>query len=372
MFSKYSEILKQLEDDSNLRQLKSGDDDCVNLSSNDYLGLAGDILLKKKFFKERDIHELDFTSSSSRLLTGNHSEYNKLEDTLAELYSQPAALVFNSGYHANIGILPALCGKKDLILADKAVHASIIDGLRLSNATVVRYQHNNYVHLEKLLKKYSDNIENIFIVTESIFSMDGDIADIKQLVELKKKYNAFLYLDEAHAVGARGIKGLGLAEELSLIKEIDFLIGTFGKALASQGAFLICNKVIKQYLINTSRSLIFTTALPPINVAWSLFIMKNIADYNDARKRLKENSETFCNILGIDKPQSNIIPLILGENEKAILLSGKLKKYGINAMPVRYPTVPKGTARIRFSLTADLNKEEIIDIANRIKVLMKE
>ncbi|MEA3505084.1 MAG: 8-amino-7-oxononanoate synthase [Bacteroidota bacterium] len=368
MLDKYTDRLKELEANFNLRELKNFDDEnCFNLSSNDYLGLASDKGLRREFFRQRDVEDIDFTSSSSRLLTGNHSEYRKLETKIAELYSHQAALVYNSGYHANIGILPALCGKNDLVLADKSVHASIIDGLQLCKATVIRYRHNDYSHLEKMLEKYSVDMKNIFIVTESIFSMDGDVADLQKLVELKKLYKAFLYLDEAHAVGARGENGLGIAEELSLINNVDILVGTFGKALASQGAFVVCDEVIKKYLVNNSRSLIYTTALPPVNIAWSLFIMEKLSDFKNARKRLKENSALFCEILGLDAPQSNIIPIILGENEKALRFADELKKRGVIVLPVRHPTVAKGTARLRFSMTAEFSREEVAEIGLRIR-----
>ena len=217
----------------------------LNLSSNDYLGLAGDTALKEEFLSHVSPGKFSFTSSSSRLLTGNSGEYDYLEKQLARLFDSEAALVFNSGYHANSGILPAVADHHSLILADKLVHASIVDGIGLSRARCIRFRHNNYEQLERLLSENHRNYEHIFIVTESIFSMDGDECDLNRLVELKKQYgNVFLYVDEAHAFGVRGERGLGCSEQYDHLHDIDFLVGTFGKALASIGAYLICSKEI--------------------------------------------------------------------------------------------------------------------------------
>jgi 8-amino-7-oxononanoate synthase len=265
-----------------------------------------------------------------------------------------------------------LCNKNDLILADKSVHASIIDGIKLCSAETKRYRHKDYEHLIKLIEKHYKNKDNIFIVSESIFSMDGDIADLKKLVDIKNKYNAILYIDEAHAVGTRGDNGLGYSEELSLINDIDIIVGTFGKALASQGAFVICNNVIKEYLINTSRSLIYTTALPPINVAWTNFIVEKLPSFSEERKRLKEYSKIFCETLNLEIHESNIIPIILGENNIALRFAKKLQQQGFFVLPIRHPTVPKETARLRFSLKADLKETEIINAANILKSFKQE
>ena len=186
----------------------------LNLSSNDYLGLSSNPRLIEEFREETDVMALPYSAVSSRLLSGNHPYYKMLEDDLADLYDKEAALVFNSGYHANIGILPALTNKRDLIVADKLVHASIIDGLRLSEAQMIRYKHLDYEHLRSILTQHREEYDNVFIVTESIFSMDGDTSDLQQLCEIKKEFDAFLYVDEAHAVGVRGTNGLGC---LSLI-----------------------------------------------------------------------------------------------------------------------------------------------------------
>lgn len=208
----------------------------LNMSSNDYLGLASDENLRRSFLQQYGGNFPSFTSSSSRLLTGNFPIYTDLEELVAQRFQRESALLFNSGYHANLGILPALTTTKSLILADKFVHASMIDGIRLSRCAFFRYRHNDYEHLKNLLEKNVGKFDRTFIVTESVFSMDGDVADLKQLVQLKKQFpNTYLYVDEAHAIGVYGQNGLGIAERDNLIAEIDLLVGTFGKALASWG-----------------------------------------------------------------------------------------------------------------------------------------
>ena len=200
-------ILREIEHNGFL--IHADGKEMLNLSSNDYLGLSSNPRLLDEFRAETDVMALAYSAASSRLLSGNHQYYKMLEDDLADIYDKEAALVFNSGYHANIGILPALAGKYDLIVADKLVHASIIDGLRLSDAQMLRYRHLDYDHLRNLLLHHREEYENVFIVTESIFSMDGDVADLQQLCEIKKEFDAFLYVDEAHAIGVRGTNGLG-------------------------------------------------------------------------------------------------------------------------------------------------------------------
>lgn len=345
----------------------------LNLSSNDYLGLANDMDLRNEFLdKLRETH-CPLSSTSSRLLTGNFTEYFRLEEFLAEQFQKEAALLFNSGYHANTGILPALANKQTLILTDRLVHASIIDGIRLSNAPFERYKHNDYEHLERLLHKTQGQYEQTIIVTESIFSMDGDVANLPLLAELKKKYsNILLYVDEAHAIGARGNQGLGIAEEQECIQEIDLLVGTFGKALASMGAYLLCSQTIREYLINTMRPLIFSTALPPMQIAWTHFLFERLHTFQKKREHLSQISALLRSVLkekGGDISASHIIPCIEGTNETCILQAEELQRKGFYCLPVRPPTVPKGTARIRFSLTAEISLAEINEL---ISLLTKE
>lgn len=373
--------LQRLTEQSNLRSLPrmahDGRDVIVdgqrmlNLSSNDYLGLATDSSLREEFLHTLTPDTFLPTSSSSRLLTGNFTVYEELEAELSRLFGTEAALVFNSGYHANTGILPAVSDAQTLILADKLVHASLIDGIRLSSARCIRYRHNDLPQLERLLKEHHASYRQIIVVTESVFSMDGDEADLAALAQLKRRYdNVLLYVDEAHAFGVRGRQGLGCAEESGNIADIDFLVGTFGKAAASAGAYLVCRKVIREYLVNRMRTLIFTTALPPVNIAWTLFVVRRLAGMGERREHLAHISRTLREALqarGYNCPStSHIVPMIIGPSADTRLRADALQRHGFYALPVRPPTVPEGTSRIRFSLTADIQEREIEELIQHL------
>ena len=377
LYERMQQELQQLESTGNLRLLPSithhGMEVVVkgkrmlNLSSNDYLGLACREDLREEFLTTLNAETFQPTSSSSRLLTGNYAAYEILERQMATLFGVESALIFNSGYHANMGILPAICDTKTLILADKLIHASLIDGIRLTSAKCIRYRHNNYIQLERLLNEHHANFDQIIIVTESIFSMDGDIADLKALVRLKKSFpNVLLYVDEAHAFGVRGENGLGLAEEQGCIHEIDFLVGTFGKALAAAGAYIVCRKIIREYLVNKMRTLIFTTALPPICLSWTSFLLERLANLRTERNHLHQISSLLKNSLianGFDCPsESHILPMIIGDSRDTVLAAETLQRKGFYALPVRPPTVPEGTSRIRFSLTAAITSSQIEEL----------
>ena len=371
----YAEQLDQLKQQGNFRQFTANqqqgkwitiqDRTMLNLASNDYLGLAADLSLREEFLDTLKIERALFSSSSSRLLTGNFAEYEQFENSLSKAFGR-AALLFNSGYHMNIGILPALADSKTIILADKLVHASMIDGIRLSNAQYVRYRHNDLQHLEQLLQKYhqDEQIERIIVVTESIFSMDGDETDLAALAQLKQRYvKTMLYVDEAHAIGVRGEQGLGCAEQYGVLDQIDFLVGTFGKAIASVGGYIICDSIIRDYLINKMRPLIFSTALPPISMAWSNFIFNKVLSMQQQRQHLAEISQYLQQAViakGFSSPSSShIIPVIVGESQAAIEKARYVQQQGFYAMPVRPPTVPQNSSRLRISLTALVQKNEL-------------
>ena len=336
----------------------------LNMSSNDYLGLASNENLRQSFLQQYGDNFPSFTSSSSRLLTGNFPVYTDLEQFIAQRFQRESALLFNSGYHANLGILPALTTTKSLILADKLVHASMIDGIRLSQCEFFRYRHNDYEHLKSLLEKNAGKFDRTFIVTESVFSMDGDVADLKHLVQLKKQFpNTYLYVDEAHAIGVYGKNGLGIAERANVISDIDLLVGTFGKALASMGAYVVCDQILKECLINQMRPLIFSTALPPFNVAWTHFIFEQLPQLSKERTHLDQLSaflrQEVEHRTQIMPSQTCIVPYILGENEATLTKAKDLQEQGYYCLPIRPPTVPKGTSRIRLSLTADMTMDEV-------------
>ena len=336
----------------------------LNMSSNDYLGLASDATLQDEFWQSLPERDRLLSASSSRLLTGNFDVHQELETLLAERFGRESALTFSSGYHLNTGILPAVADVHTLVLADKLVHASLIDGIRLSSATCIRYRHQDYRQLQSLLEKHRTNFERMIIVTESVFSMDGDVAPLAELVELKKAFpNVMLYVDEAHAIGVRGKRGLGIAEEQGCLADIDFLCGTFGKALASVGAYVVCSRLMYDYLVNRMRTLIFTTALPPLNVAWTKFVFSRLDGWEDRRIRLASMAEKVRGAVrqaGYPCPsESHIVPLVVGESEKTVLKAAEMQRKGFYVLPVRPPTVPAGTSRLRLSLTAALPEGEV-------------
>jgi 8-amino-7-oxononanoate synthase len=339
----------------------------LNLSSNDYLGLGEEKELLSAYLNECREQAYTMTSSSSRLLTGNHPLYGRLEETLATLYGREAALVFNSGYHANIGILPALCGRHDLVLCDRLNHASIIDGMKIADATSQRYRHCDYSHLEELLAAASGRYRQIFIISESVFSMDGDLADLPRLVELRNQYNAVLIVDEAHGAGVFGERGTGLSEASGMLGEIDIIIGTFGKAFASTGAYAVMDSLFREYLVNTMRSFIFTTALPPSVLGWSLLMLQKQVSMAPLREHLLKLASRLRGELiagGCDVPgESHIVPVITRSDERALRLALRLRESGFLCLPVRPPTVPPNCARVRISLRSILQWEDLSGLA---------
>ncbi|NTU93613.1 MAG: 8-amino-7-oxononanoate synthase [Chlorobiaceae bacterium] len=357
------------------RFIRVGGRQLLNLSSNDYLGIGADRELLAAWLAEQadaaDSGSLSFTSSSSRLLTGSHPLYGELETALAREYGTEAALVFNSGYHANTGILPALSNRHDLILSDRLNHASIIDGIRIAEAEYRRYRHADLDHLEEQLESGAGRYRQVFIVTESVFSMDGDLIDLRRLVELKKRYRAMLIVDEAHGVGVYGDRGLGLCEALGVAGDVDILVGTFGKAFASTGAFAVMRGMFREYLVNTMRTLIFTTALPPIVLGWSLMAFRKQLGMRDERRHLLKLASMLRGELreaGFDVPgDSHIVPVLLGEDRKAVGMAAAMREAGFHALPVRPPTVPENSSRLRFSLRADLLAGDIDALADAMK-----
>jgi len=338
----------------------------LNLSSNDYLGLGADEQLLRAFLRETPEQILDergMTASSSRLLTGSGPAGAALEEELAALYRGRECCVFSSGYHANLGILTALGRKGDLFLSDKLNHASIIDGMRLSEAKFRRYRHRDYGHLDDLLRETAGGRGRTFIVTESVFSMDGDLADLRVLAQLKARYGATLIVDEAHAVGVFGELGRGLAEAAGVLDEVDILVGTFGKALASLGAFAVTAPPLKEYLVNTVRPFIFTTALPPAVLSWSRLTLRRMQGMGRERTELAALGQRLRGELTaqgcVTGGDSQIVPVIAGEDEAAVRLALRLQEAGYLVLPIRPPTVPSGTARVRLSLTATLRWEDL-------------
>lgn len=363
MYENYDEILNNLKQHSHFRNIKDFETKegkfiyfdgkkLLNLSSNNYLGFADDENITKEFL-EFASSRFGFGSASARLLTGTLPVYKELENTLCRLFKKEKALLFNSGYHANVGITSSIAEKGDVIFSDKLNHASIIDGMRLSAGKFFRYAHNDMERLERLLIRERGNFNNAIIVTESVFSMDGDIADLKKLVELKNKYNCLLMVDEAHAFGVFGEKGCGVCEELEILPEIDLLVGTFGKSIGSMGAFAVASKILIEFLTNKARSFIFSTALPPITIAFSKWIIENKLSETFAKR---QKMLTLGRKLG---SESHIIPVIIGGNAETEAICRRLFDAGYFTLPIRPPTVPKGTSRLRLSLTTDIEDDDL-------------
>ncbi len=376
MYEYYEKRIKELDANSHLRFIRDiekkegkfiyiNGKKLLNLSSNNYLNFADNEELAGEFYAQGG-EKYSPGSASARLLTGTLPVYKELETLLCDMYGKDAALLFNSGYHANVGVNSSLAVRGDVIFSDKLNHASIIDGMRLSEAKFFRYPHNNMEALEKLLQRERSNFNNAVIVSESVFSMDGDIADLKKLVELKKKYNCMLVLDEAHAFGVFGRNGLGVAEAVGVINDVDLIVGTFGKAIGSMGAFVTGRRILIDYLINGARSFIFSTALPPVNIAFSKWIIEN---------KLGSTYEKRQNMLLLGRKlgsASHIVPVIIGENDKTVELCEILFQNGYFTLPIRPPTVPAGTSRLRLSLTTDITEQDMEKLCSIIGLKKQE
>ncbi|MBK5192221.1 MAG: pyridoxal phosphate-dependent aminotransferase family protein [Flavobacteriaceae bacterium] len=362
----------------------------IDFSSNDYLGFSN---LKQVYFTAEkiltDFNLMKNGATGSRLLSGNHQLFAPAEDFIANFHSAESALIFNSGYDANVGFFSSVPQRGDIIFYDELVHASIRDGISMSRAKAYKFKHNDIPDLCGHIER-SRNINNepeIYIVTESVFSMDGDIPDLKTLAEFAEKQHCFLVVDEAHATGVFGQDGAGMVQELGVQDKIFARIITFGKALGCHGAVILGSTTLKEYLVNFARSFIYTTALPPHNVATILAsyqYLKNkpeLAEVNPEHvegseiKKLKQNIEFFKAEIVANKLQSfftesnsAIQSCILPGNEMVKNTASKLEAEGYNVKPILSPTVPKGKERLRFCLHSFNSREEISGV---LKVLVK-
>lgn len=378
--NRYSDILDRLHAEGNFRsiprELPAGAE-VTDLSSNDYLGLGADPGLQQSFFASASNRAIPMTSSASRLLCGRQREYEELENFLGKLYGRPC-LLFNSGYHANTGMVQALADTKTLIVADKLVHASIIDGITLSKAPFTRFRHNDLGLLEKILEKEAGKHDRILIIIESVYSMDGDRADIDNIIALKRRYpNAMLYVDEAHAFGVEGPQGLGLCKESAGFGDVDIVVGTFGKACASVGAFCAVSPTLRDYLVNRARSFIFSTSLPPMTVAWTRFMIETFLTMDAERSQLRLLGRRLHDHLQPLSPNtvitpSHIQPLVVGSADRAVELSRRLLDEGFKVLPIRTPTVPPGTERLRISLSAAIPIDGIDRLGHTLAKLLSE
>lgn len=347
----------------------------TSFAGNDYLGISARTDWQREFLSSlADLPQYQMGSLSSRLLGCNSSAFSDFEEFAEAQYrrccgAEKKCLLFNCGYHANSGIIPALAQKGDLVIADKLSHASLIDALRLTEAQWVRFPHNDFDKLDEILSRRRSEFGNVFIATEAVFSMDGDLCDIPRLVEIKKKYGAFLYIDEAHSFGLYGV-GLGLCAQSGLLSDIDLVMCTLGKAAASEGAFAVCSAETREMLVNKCRTFIFSTALSPIGARWSKFVFEKILSMDAERAHLREISRLFAEKTGA-AGMSQIVPVVLGDEKRAVRLAEHMREAGFISPAIRPPTVPKNSSRLRFSFSAAHTAEEVLAAAQILENAMK-
>ena len=354
----------------------------VNFSSNDYLGRANDPIVCEA--ATAAIAEFGVGAGASRLISGTQSPHVRLEAALAKWKGTAAALAFSSGYAAAVGTIPALVGKDDVIILDKLCHASLIDGAKLSGATLRVFPHNHFGKLESHLEwAHRERTEGrVLIITESVFSMDGHRVPLRELVALKKRFGAMLLLDEAHAIGVIGEHGRGLAAEEGLMRQIDVQMGTLSKALGVSGGYICGSRSLIEWLVNRARSFIFSTAPPPAYAAAATAAVHFLASEAGERRRLQlwRRIETLRSALerrvhlASDAMQngSAIHPLIIGDEAEALALSRSLQAEGFLVPAVRYPTVAKGSARLRVTVTAAHDETQVRAVAEAVNRLRTE
>ncbi|MGC1107457.1 MAG: 8-amino-7-oxononanoate synthase [Candidatus Acidiferrales bacterium] len=339
----------------------------LNLCSNDYLGLAADPRLKQAVLAAL-ASSTRIASTGSRLLSGNSRDWEAIESEFANFVGAESALYFSSGYAANVGLLSSVLRDGDIVFSDALDHASLIDGIRLSHARKIIYPHGDLRFLESALQGNANAPGAKLIVTESIFSMEGDVAPLGQLVKLASRYGAELIVDEAHAIGVCGLEGRGIVADLPDRSRILAAVYPCGKALASCGAFVCCNSAVKDYLVNHARSFIFSTATPPY-IAHQIRAALTIARSADARRaHLHQISAALraaltAGGLNCGSGDTPIVPVIIGSNESALRIASELQSSGFAVKAIRPPTVPPGTARIRLSLTSEMSLEDVHRLA---------
>ena len=374
--------------DNAFRMLQSRNN-LIDFSSNDYLGFAGsEIIFNKTHQLLLDKNIKINGATGSRLISGNHTLYQETESFIAEFHLAESALIFNSGYDANIGFFSAVPQRNDVILYDELCHASIRDGILMSNAKSYKFNHNDFEDLKLKIKNLDPSnseqakqlkIKNteIYIVTESVFSMDGDTTNFEELIQLSEKYNCHLIVDEAHALGVFGEKGEGLIQSLGLQNKIFARIMTFGKGLGCHGAAILGSKDLKDYLINFARSFIYTTGLSPHSVATILTAYHQLETEKETIQKLRENIIHFNqqkNLLGIKplfvRSKSAIQSAIIPGNEKVKSIANQLHEKGFNVKAILSPTVPEGQERLRICLHSYNSVKEISDVVHCLYSLL--
>ena len=354
----------------------------LNLCSNNYLGLADDKRLKAAAIAA--VKKFGVGAGASRLVSGSTALHEKLEEKLADFKNQEACLVYPSGYSANLGIISALADRESIVFSDRLNHASIIDGIILSRAELVRYPHRDVEALEKLLghqgfTKGSPSHQKRLIVTDSVFSMDGDIAPIHELLRLAEEYDCLLMIDEAHATGVLGKNGRGALEHFGLKANKRIIqMGTLSKALGGLGGFVCASRELIDYLVNRSRSFIFSTALPAALCASALEAIRIIEKDKPRIQRLKENADFLrqgLRALGFDTLDSQdtpIVPVLTGQPQSTVEFSQRLFEQGIFVQPIRPPTVPQGECRLRLTVMSEHTKKDLEFVLERLRKIGKQ
>ena len=343
----------------------------IDFSSNDYLGFSKSAEI---FNKSHDYlissGITDNGATGSRLISGNHSLYSQTETAICEFHAAESALIFNSGYDANVGLFSSVPQKGDVILYDEYIHASIRDGMRLSLAKTYKFKHNDMADLERLLKKAANDVSEgeVYIVTESVFSMDGDSPDMEKMVSLTEHYNARLIVDEAHALGVVGERGEGLVQMLNLEDKVFARIMTFGKGLGCHGAAVVGSLQLRQYLVNFARSFIYTTGLPPHSLATILTAYNHLATDTEKQQSLKNIVSFFTSeverlqLKSFINSDSAIHCAVVPGNEKVKNIASVLQQNGFDVKPILSPTVPEGEERLRFCLHAYNTRQQVSDV----------
>lgn len=371
LFYKLQSELNKRKEKKLFRELKPLQKNAVDFSSNDYLGLNFEGIIHKfllEVLEEFKNSEITFGSTGSRLISGHRIVFDQIEKNFSLFVENSDALYMNNGYVANLSTIFSLLTPKDYAIVDQLCHASILDGIRISKAKKIYFPHNDLTQLEKIIKRIraKDSKNFIWIFTESIFSMDGDLPDLKNLINISKEYDCDIFLDEAHSIGIYGSKGKGLATHLNLQKDCSVITYPLGKAMGMMGCFVVGDFLLKNYLINFARGFIFSTA----NIILILYILKKVIEYQNSeeaeikRTKVKELSEYTRNELkknnyDIGLSSTQIIPIIFKEEELTLKVSEYLKKKNFNVVAIRPPTVPNGTSRIRLNIHAHNTKEEI-------------
>ena len=377
-FPKNLSVKLEIRKQNNALRKLSLSNDLIDFASNDYIGFSKN----KAIFEETHQYLIDNKivqngATGSRLLSGNHKVYQEAEDFIANFHQSESALIFNSGYDANVGFFSSVPQKGDLILYDELCHASIRDGIQLSNAKAYKFQHNDFEDLEKLIERFQTELVEVYIVTESVFSMDGDTPNLEELAQLSEKYNCHLVIDEAHALGVFGDNGEGLVQMLGLQSQVFTRIMTFGKGLGCHGAAILGSQELNDYLVNFARSFIYTTGLSPHSVATILIAYQHLESEKKTINKLRENIIHFNQVqhlLGLKpifvKSKSAIQSAIIPGNQNVKSIANQIQEKGFDVKAILSPTVPEGQERLRFCIHSFNSKEEISEVLSLLSTFV--